>query len=318
MLETQSWHLIRNLQSSLTKKEKGGYFSFSLIHPQRKVHVKSYHCAVEDDQAIQSILNNLRLMNQLGWGCYLGIASRRQRLTAYQRGGKKDLLALPALFVDIDQPPAKAKAILATVMQASLVVSSGNGLHAYWFLEEASQDFVQADSILKGFAQAINGDSSMSGDQILRLPKSWHHKDPQAIKVCEILETHPHRYRLEDFQKYIPANPAAMTITQMPKKPRCARMRFKSQKQKQLNPDLLQTLLAELRQAYQASPYQGKGWYKCLCIYPHQHDYPGSHAYYHPEKGLFHCFGRHGQKLVWEVARDLQIDIDASGGLWQH
>ena len=314
MLATQSWIFIRHLQSIL--KGQGGYFSFSIIHPQRKGRVKSYHCALEDDRAISAHLSTMRLMNQLGWGCYLGIASRRAGLRSYQRGGKKSLQSLPALFVDIDLAPAEAQAVLKQVLPASLVVSSGNGLHAYWFLEKASQEFGLADQILKGLAGAIQGDKSMSVDQVLRLPGFWHNKDPQALKSCEILASAPHRYCLEDFHSYLPKVIPAPII--FPTKPRRrSRLNLKQAQQRPLNSSLLQAILAELRYRYQASPYRGQGWYKCLCIYPHQHDYPGCHAYYHAEKGLFHCFGRHGQKLAWEIARDLQIDIDSYGGLRQ-
>ncbi|MGB7341146.1 MAG: hypothetical protein WBC91_19775 [Phototrophicaceae bacterium] len=314
MFATQSWTFIRQLQSIL--KEQGGYFSFSIIHPHRKGRVKSYHCAIEDNQAIEASLNIMRLMNQLGWGCYLGIASRRRGLRSYQRGGKKALQALPALFVDMDLAPAEAQAVLKGVLPASLVVSSGNGLHAYWFLEKASQDFVLADQILKGLAGAIQSDKSMSVDQVLRLPGFWHNKDSQALKACKILASTPHRYHLEDFYNYLPkVVPSSVIPATKPR--RRSHLNFKRNTQRHLNPTLLKTLLAELRQRYQASPYRGQGWYKCLCIYPHQHDYPGCHAYYHCEKGLYHCFGRHGQKLAWEIARDLQVDIDATGGLWQ-
>ena len=85
-------------------------------------------------------LGKLWAGNQAGRNIYFGVGLRRTR------GGKKsDVLAIPALWVDLDgkdfsqgKPEALAALDrLPTYLSPSMILDSGHGIHAYWLLEPA-------------------------------------------------------------------------------------------------------------------------------------------------------------------------------------
>jgi hypothetical protein len=97
-------------------------------------------------------------------------------LTRWKRGGAADVVALPALFVDVDDLSTEALLRLQCARPApSCIVSSGGGYHAYWWLDEPTSDLTTARHLLRGLASALHGDS-LSVAQSLRVPLSYNTK----------------------------------------------------------------------------------------------------------------------------------------------
>jgi hypothetical protein len=97
-------------------------------------------------------------------------------LIRWQRGGATDVIALPALFVDVDDASAQALAKLQCADPApSCIVASGGGYHAYWWLAEPTVDLQTARHLLRGLATTLHGDS-LSIAQSLRVPGSRNNK----------------------------------------------------------------------------------------------------------------------------------------------
>jgi len=292
------------------------YLSFSAIHPhQARWGVPSWHIAVEDHEAVKSCYADLLKMNQQGWGIYVGIGYRRGGLSKYQRGGKADVIALPAIFVDVDRAPSEVLPLSKFMPQPTLAVASGNGTHLYWFLETPTPDFERAQSILKGMALDLNADLSMSVDQILRLPNSLNTKEKGQGRACRILNRTTQTYNLDAFFPYevmgMPEEPPAQP--QLPARRSSSQSCYKG---RQLNPMLMDAILSQLMAEYGAVAAED-GWYACLCPFAHQHDrHAGDHAYFHPEKGLLNCFGKHGWVLSHELARQLNLDVTDYGGIY--
>src|SRR5690606_39223365 len=129
----------------------------------------SRHVPVGDPARLARTLDRLRAANELGWGAYVAVATRKTDLGRWRRGGQDDLLALPALFADIDRPPEEVLPELRDFQPApSCIVASGRGVHVYWLLATPTQDMHQAKRVLHGLAAALGGDV-MSPAQSMRL-----------------------------------------------------------------------------------------------------------------------------------------------------
>lgn len=137
---------------------------------------------------------------------YFGIYTRNG-------GGKReDIREAVCLFADMDFKgydlgEAEAREILASFeLKPSLIVSSGNGLHLYWFLNEPIENAYEQESkiksILKGIAVKLLSDTSVADiARIFRLPNTFNHKTDPAKKV-EVAESNDNRYSLADFEQY--------------------------------------------------------------------------------------------------------------------
>ena len=135
--------------------------------------------------------------------------------------------------------------------------------------------------------------------------------------MCSVLMESDQEYELDDFLPYL------IFTTGIKAKPIKVPDRRLRQKQthntslsQTLNTDLAHAVLTELKQSYCAS-LKDNGWYACYCPFGHQQDRrPGDHAYYHPDKGLFNCFGRHGQHLIHSIATQINMDVNVYGGIY--
>src|SRR5215510_8534135 len=146
------------------------FLTFTAIHPDGDKPTPSRHVPLGNAVALQFALTRLRKANERGWGAYVGIAPRKKDLGRWARGGKGDLVCLPALFVDIDEPVLALPNLGWFDLPASCILHSGRGYHAYWFLDPPTADFLQADKLLRGLAQRLNGDNILTVVQSMRLP----------------------------------------------------------------------------------------------------------------------------------------------------
>lgn len=112
-------------------------------------------------------------------------------------------MALPALFVDLDQPdPEALDNLRAFVPCPSCIVASGHGFHAYWWLDHSLQDLTQGRALLRALAQQLSGDA-MTPAQSLRLPGSFNTKSDGEWALCHILEKTDQRYPITAFDSLI-------------------------------------------------------------------------------------------------------------------
>lgn len=308
--------LITRLLEKATHLRQSPYLTFTMIHPtDRKQRVPSRHIHTCNTDDIYKTLELIHQSNAMGWGAYVGIGYRKNALPRYTRGGKSDIAALPALFADVDRPPKDVLPQLKTVPEPSIVISSGGGTHIYWILESPTRDLEAAEEALKGIAIWLKADSTMTMDQIMRLPNSRNTKPGRNDASCEILSYTSNEYTLDDFFPYaVLTTPLVTQRRRTLGTSRCKRQDHTGNQH--LNLTLSDAILRELETKYSAI-LKPNGWYACYCPFDHSRDkYPGDHAFYRPDIGLFNCFGKHGQFLNHELAITLQLDVNDYGGIY--
>ncbi len=178
--------------------------TLTAIHPDGQHATPSRHIPLHDGVALQSALAGLDRANALGWGAYFAVGLRRLGLTRWQRGGAADVVALPALFVDVDDSSSAALTRLHGAKPApSCIVASGAGYHAYWWLDEPTADFTQARYVLQALASALHGDP-LSLAQSLRVPATVNTKSERHGAQCHLLTLTDRRYALDEFKHLLP------------------------------------------------------------------------------------------------------------------
>src|SRR5258708_6599367 len=150
-------------------ENSGSFLTLSAIHPDGAHPTPSCHVPLGDEQRLQAAIERLLAANARGWGSYIGIATRYGHLGRWSRGGKDNLSVLPALFVDIDDPDCALWNLAFFEIEPSMIVHSGHGYHAYWFLDKPTTDFATADVLLKELAHSLGGDPILSVAQSMRL-----------------------------------------------------------------------------------------------------------------------------------------------------
>jgi hypothetical protein len=246
--------------------------TLTAIHPDCKHSTPSRHIPLHNTTALHAALTDIDLTNALGWGAYFAVGLRRPGLTRWQRGGAADVVALPALFVDVDDPSAEAlKRLQCVDPSSSCIVASGGGYHAYWWLDEATANLQTARHLLRGLAVALNGDH-LSVAQSLRVPLSHNSKPMRDNALCQVIELHEHRYALEAFKAYLPSDcppPRPSSLASIPV----------SRAPIPLTADTIQ----RVSDALLASGCKPRGdWLNGACPFPQHH----KHADCHPSFGF--------------------------------
>ena len=117
---------------------------------------------------------------------------------------------LPATIED-------ALSILPPSLPPSLLISTGNGVHAWWLLKEpyvfdSDDDRNQAVSVftrwhtmlrLRAAARGWSYDRLSDLARVLRIPGTANHKDPKRPKSVVVLSEANHRYNLSDFEEIL-------------------------------------------------------------------------------------------------------------------
>ena len=138
---------------------------------------------------------------------YYGLSPRQWR------EGKKDAVKwLLTLWADLD---AKSfvngkedawQALRTFEIVPSVIVDSGHGLQALWFLKEpvAIQDPGEVEGVLQGLAKALGGDPAVCEiARVFRLPESFNVKDPGNPIPVKVKHFSPRlRYALTHFEKF--------------------------------------------------------------------------------------------------------------------
>ena len=85
----------------------------------------------------------------------------------------------------------------------SIMVRSGNGIHAYWLLTEATTEFDRIEDCLRLLADTVGGDLAVCEvSRLMRLPGS-HNTKQGAFKPVEIIECSERRYELDDIEEWL-------------------------------------------------------------------------------------------------------------------
>lgn len=255
----------------------------------------SRHIQVGDGPALHDALERLLIANQHGWSAFVGIGLRTGNLGRWRRGGLHDVVALPALFADVDRPLQAIPQLTAFPLQASCIVNSGHGVHLYWLLHEPTSNLQLAGSLLQQLAVHFHGDS-LSAAQSMRLVGGINYKRVPPTP-CTLLELHSERrYNIQQFQQCLPARQRKAS----PVRPLSVFSKYPDDQR------LVEAITQTLYREYQAFQ-KPNGWIAALCPLPHQRDYPGSHFSWNPTLRMGHCFGKHGRLLLRDLRSLLHL-----------
>ncbi len=284
--------------------------TFTVIHPTSQQPSPSRHIPLDDHAVLLDTLQRLSDTNRMGWGAYFAVGLRKPGLSRWKRGGAAEVVALPAFYTDIDDPsPATLVKLRGARLPPSVIVHSGGGYHAYWILDEPTHDLNMARQVLQGLARAFGGDG-LSPAQSLRLPGTVNCKPERGGAVCHLVELSDRRYRLPDFQQFIPPTPSP--ITRQP-----ARQVSHQSDSRNLNMQLIHAITAVLYRDYAAREQRRSDWLAALCPCGHARDSPGAHFFFHPAIGCGRCHGRHGTLRLTDLCSVLGIDAAAYGGVYR-
>lgn len=223
--------------------------TLTAIHPRGNRRSPSRHIPLQEPELLKQSLEALKIVNEQGWGAFYSVGLRRKGLQRFQRGGISELIALPALFADVDNKSQQALSRLQD-LEASSIIFSGGGYHAYWFLKEPMIDFQYAKRILRALAQKTRGDP-LSPAQSLRLPGSYNTKPSREMAVCHVQDLAERYYDPEDFNYLLP-----LKRKTCPARPR-------------MPPDDLRHIVTNY---FLRSGYKRRGdWLSGRCIHPDNH-----------------------------------------------
>lgn len=244
----------------------------------------------------------------MGWGAYVAIGLRRRGLSRYRRGGVSDIVALPALFVDVDNPSEKTLVQLQSMKtKPSCITFTGGGYHAYWWLHEPLTDMALARHLLRGLAKLTNGDL-LSVAQCLRLVGSYNTKLERNNALCHAIVLNDNRYAIDTFTSLIP-QPKPKPPRPIPK-----RHKTKQSSSKKINPDLIQAVSNTLI----SMDYVQRGDWLCgPCLYPENHTHDDQHHSFgfNMQTGYGHCFKCHSI-LLKDICTEIGILPASYGGVF--
>lgn len=282
--------------------------TLTAIHPDGKRRTPSRHIPLNQPDPLQDALQRLLDANRLGWGAFVAVGLRRHGLTRYRRGSEDDLLALPAVFVDVDDPSLEALARLRDLRPApSCIAFTGGGYHAYWWLDEPLSDMELARQILRAL-QRISGGDALSVVNSLRLIGSRNSKPGRNNALCRIIEMHDSYHNIEAFAPLLPH-----PTTKPPAAPPRRRL-FQRATSNTLNPAVLQAVTDQLI----GMGYVQQGdWLSGPCLYPTHHQYGDVHPSFgfNVVSGYGNCF-RCGSILLKDICITLGIQPADYGGLF--
>ena len=282
--------------------------TLTAIHPDGQHRAPSRHIPLNQPDLLQNALQRLWEANRVGWGAFVAVGLRRHGLTRYRRGTEHDVLALPAVFVDLDDPSADALARLWAMSPApSCITFTGGGYHAYWWLDEPLSDMGLARGILRGLQWVAKSDS-LSPVQSLRLVGSRNTKPDRNNALCRIVEMHDSYHSVEAFAPLLP-RPTVKPLV-VPSR----RTTLQHITSDTLNPAVLRAVSNRLM----GMGYVQHGdWLSGPCPYPAHHQHGDKHPSFgfNMRSGYGNCF-RCGSILLKDICITLGIQPADYGGLF--
>lgn len=171
-----------------------GYITLTLL-PERK----TLWFKVNEIEKVLAAVKKYRAKTNT----FFGVGLRKNVLQNNLRGSENDILAITILYADIDiKSNAHAETALpcstyeaieflnSLPLKPSIIVNSGNGLHAYWLLDapfkiQSAKDKEYISAIFKGWSKFVNANARERGwkldnvsdlARVLRVPGSINHK----------------------------------------------------------------------------------------------------------------------------------------------
>jgi hypothetical protein len=158
-----------------------------------------------------------------GLNVYVGVGTRGDRTkpeTGRRSGGKDNLIALKALWVDRDGLTAEGAreeyeiALERFPFPPSIRVDSGGGEHTYWCLEEpldlSTAGLIhEVECTLRGLVDVLGADpSATDASRIMRVPGTLNLPTPEKRAVgrecapCTLLSYNSETYSFQDFEDF--------------------------------------------------------------------------------------------------------------------
>ncbi len=282
-----------------------GFITLTALHPDGLHATPSRHVPVGEAALLARTLERLAQANRQGWGACMGVATRTHDLGRWRRGGGNDLLALPALFVDVDDPaPETVRRLRQVTPPPSCIVATGGGYHAYWWLAAPLTDFDYARGVLRALAAAVGGDP-LSPAQSLRLPGSHNTKPGREGARCRVVAWQDRRYALAAFERF---GAEAKRV-----QPSGSFSSLVAPASWGLNPALLAAVAGQLLDR----DYRRSGeWLRGSCPFPHHHRHNDCHPSFgfNLRSGWGYCFVC-GTVRLKDLCVALGIRPAAYGGL---
>jgi hypothetical protein len=307
-MHTQTLTFIHDL---FARCDAAAFITLTAIHPDGDKPTPSRHIPLGDNGALHRALMRLLRANRHGWGAYIAIAPRKRNLGRWGRGTRRDLLCLPALFVDIDDPADALRNLEAFELPPSCILKSGRGYHAYWFLDQPTTQFAQADRVLRGLAERLHADQKLTVAQSMRLPGTINTKPGREDAACEFITYHPERrYRFDDFSPFDfnSTTPGVMALVPVRRSPVFTAASSSTGVEGTLPRPVLAALTAAVLRDLEGFPVTS-GYVRARCPFRHDQDRPGMHFSYNAESGWGHCFGKHGSISPVELCRHLGVRL---------
>lgn len=280
--------------------------TLTAIHPDGQHRTPSRHIPLNQRDTLQDALERLLEANHLGWGAVVAIGLRRRGLTRYRRGSERDVLALPAVFVDVDDPSIEALARLRDIRPVpSCITFTGGGYHAYWWLDEPLAHMELARQILRAL-QRISGGDALSVVNSLRLTGSRNTKPGRNHALCRIVEMHDIYHNIEAFAPLLPRPKVKPSVAPS------RRRTFQRSTSNTINPTVLQAVSDRLI----GMGYVSQGdWLSGPCLYPAHHQHGDVHHSFgfNVQSGYGNCF-RCGSMLLKDICTSLGIQPADYGG----
>lgn len=281
--------------------------TFTAIHPDGNHPCPSRHVPLDDVAAVSEAVEHLGAANALGWGSYVAVGLRRPALGRWRRGGTDDVAALPALFVDVDDPSCETLRKLRDFRPApSCIVNSGGGFHAYWWLDDPQTEVGSLFPLLQALTANLGGDA-LSVAHSLRLPGTVNTKPERGGARCRLVDLREESYALADFEPLIEKQMSVSTL------PAQASQVIQRASEQSLKPDLI-TVVAT---AFAQQGYRRRGdWLNGMCVYPERHAHHDRHPSFgfNTRSGYGFCFVC-GSLLLKDLCDVLGIQPAAYGGI---
>lgn len=168
---------------------------------------------------------------------YYSVGVSERPFRPYERAKSSDIVSIPGLWVDIDiagdghaakaLPPdyAAARALLPEMLDPSMVVHSGYGLHAYYLFRElldtrTNEEQSTAQDLLRRLQGAVRARAEEKGwhvdsvpdlCRILRVPGTLNRKGGGAVPCVVAEYSEGLRYNAEDFDVLPPVEAVSKT-----------------------------------------------------------------------------------------------------------
>jgi hypothetical protein len=135
------------------------------------------------------MLSFLEERNSEGFNIYFGVATRVDK--------KPNII--PALWADIDfktltpsligHKEGTVLSLLRSELQPSVIVGSGNGIHAYWFthIDVTQDNRTEIKTANQKIAKRFDGDAVGDPERVLRLPGYFNVKNIANPVACKVL-----------------------------------------------------------------------------------------------------------------------------------